>query len=122
MSPEESPVSDCGRPWTPHPAKANNTGKSVRFHTAVIEVKKAWSFEPLIPAQARLPPSAVAPVVKNIGLALQMSTKLGGIQLWQRNLASLIRSGLFQRADTGELNGLHTVVGIRRGRFLRSRA
>jgi hypothetical protein len=41
-----------------------------------------------------------------------MSTKLAGIQLWQRNLASLIRSGLFQRADTGALNGLHTVVGI----------
>jgi hypothetical protein len=41
-----------------------------------------------------------------------MTTKLADIQLWQRSLASLIRSGLFQRADTGELNGLHTVVGI----------
>jgi hypothetical protein len=41
-----------------------------------------------------------------------MAMKLADIQLWQRNLASLIRSGLFQRADTGELNGLHTVVGI----------
>jgi hypothetical protein len=41
-----------------------------------------------------------------------MSTKLADIQLWQRNLASLIRSGLFTRAATGELHGLHTVVGI----------
>jgi hypothetical protein len=41
-----------------------------------------------------------------------MATKLADIQLWQRNLASLIRSGLFTRAETGELHGLHTVVGI----------
>ncbi|HEV3166634.1 MAG TPA: hypothetical protein VGZ22_21595 [Isosphaeraceae bacterium] len=41
-----------------------------------------------------------------------MTTKLADIQLWQRNLASLIRSGLFQRAATGELHGLYTVVGI----------
>jgi hypothetical protein len=44
------------------------------------------------------------------GLAMPM--KLADVQLWQRNLASLIRSGLFQKADTGEINGLHTVVGI----------
>jgi hypothetical protein len=44
------------------------------------------------------------------GLAMPM--KLAEVQLWQRNLASLIRSGLFQKADTGEINGLHTVVGI----------
>jgi hypothetical protein len=41
-----------------------------------------------------------------------MQTKLAETQLWQRNLASLIRSGLFQRADTGEMHGLHTVIGI----------
>jgi hypothetical protein len=41
-----------------------------------------------------------------------MTMKLAEIQLWQRNLASLIRSGLFQRAETGELNGLHTVFGV----------
>jgi hypothetical protein len=41
-----------------------------------------------------------------------MQTKLAETQLWQRNLASLIRSGLFQRADTGEMYGLHTVIGI----------
>jgi len=41
-----------------------------------------------------------------------MATKLAEIQLWQRNLASLIRSGLFTRAATGELHGLHTVVGV----------
>lgn len=40
-----------------------------------------------------------------------MSMKLADIQLWQRNLASLIRSGLFTRAKTGEFNGLFTVVG-----------
>ena len=41
-----------------------------------------------------------------------MLAKLAETQLWQQNLASLIRSGLFKRAETGELNGLHTVVGI----------
>jgi len=41
-----------------------------------------------------------------------MQTKLAETQLWQRNLASLIRSGLFLRADTSELHGLHTVIGV----------
>ncbi len=41
-----------------------------------------------------------------------MMTKLAETQLWQQNLASLIRSGLFSRAETGELHGLFTVVGI----------
>ena len=41
-----------------------------------------------------------------------MTTKVAETQLWQQNLASLIRSGLFSRASTGELNGLFTVVGI----------
>ncbi|MFO0910925.1 MAG: hypothetical protein U0794_21725 [Isosphaeraceae bacterium] len=41
-----------------------------------------------------------------------MTTKLADTQLWQQNLASLIRSGLFSRAVTSELNGLHTVVGV----------
>ena len=41
-----------------------------------------------------------------------MLTKLAETQLWQRNLASLIRSGLFQRADTSVMHGLHTVIGI----------
>jgi hypothetical protein len=41
-----------------------------------------------------------------------MSAKLADTQLWQNNLASLIRSGLFLRAETSEFNGLHTVVGI----------
>jgi hypothetical protein len=41
-----------------------------------------------------------------------MLTKLAEIQIWQRNLASLIRSGLFQRAETSELHGLHTVIGV----------
>ena len=43
---------------------------------------------------------------------LAMLTKLADTQLWQQNLASLIRSGLFSRAETGELHGLYTVVGI----------
>ena len=41
-----------------------------------------------------------------------MTAKLAETQLWQQNLASLIRSGLFLRATTGEVNGLFTVVGI----------
>jgi hypothetical protein len=41
-----------------------------------------------------------------------MLTKLADTQLWQQNLASLIRSGLFSRAETGETHGLFTVVGI----------
>ncbi|GAC1451222.1 MAG: hypothetical protein NVSMB9_36190 [Isosphaeraceae bacterium] len=41
-----------------------------------------------------------------------MLTKLADTQLWQQNAASLIRSGLFARAETGEFNGLFTVVGI----------
>ena len=40
------------------------------------------------------------------------TTKLSDVQLWQRNLASLIRSGLFKRAELGESNGLHLIVGI----------
>jgi hypothetical protein len=41
-----------------------------------------------------------------------MMTKLAETQLWQQNMASLIRSGLFSRAVTGELHGLFTVVGV----------
>jgi hypothetical protein len=32
--------------------------------------------------------------------------------LWQRNLASLIASGLFVRAEVGRSHGLATVVGV----------
>ena len=46
----------------------------------------------------------------NKGLA--MLTKLADTQLWQQNAASLIRSGLFSRAATGEFHGLYAVVGI----------
>ncbi len=41
-----------------------------------------------------------------------MLAKLAETQLWQQNVASLIRSGLFKRAETGEFHGLYTVVGI----------
>jgi hypothetical protein len=41
-----------------------------------------------------------------------MGAKLADTQLWQRNLASLIRSGLFIRAETGRIHGLYTVVGV----------
>ena len=41
-----------------------------------------------------------------------MFAKLAETQLWQQNLASLIRSGLFKRAEMGEFHGLYTVVGI----------
>jgi hypothetical protein len=47
-------------------------------------------------------------------MRLAMTAKLAETQLWQYNLASLIRSGLFLRAETGELNGLYTVIGIYR--------
>jgi hypothetical protein len=41
-----------------------------------------------------------------------MSATSAGNRLWQQNLASLIRSGLFKKAATGEANGLFTVVGV----------
>jgi hypothetical protein len=41
-----------------------------------------------------------------------MTAKLAETQLWQQNMASLIRSGLFSKAATGEINGLYTVVGV----------
>lgn len=43
-----------------------------------------------------------------------MVKKLNETALWQRNLASLIRSGLFDRAEVVEYRGLHVVVGIYR--------
>ena len=43
---------------------------------------------------------------------LAMTAKLAETQLWQQNMASLIRSGLFSRAITGEMHGLYTVVGV----------
>jgi hypothetical protein len=43
-----------------------------------------------------------------------MTANSAETQLWQQSLASLIRSGLFSRAATGEANGLFTVVGIYR--------
>ena len=41
-----------------------------------------------------------------------MTAKMAETLLWQQNLASLIRSGLFSQAATGEANGLFTVVGV----------
>lgn len=41
-----------------------------------------------------------------------MTTLFAETTLWQRNLASLIRSGLFRRADVVVLKGLHAVVGV----------
>ena len=41
-----------------------------------------------------------------------MATTLAETQLWQQNLASLIRSGLFSKAAIGKANGLFTVVGV----------
>ncbi len=41
-------------------------------------------------------------------------TKLAETQRWQLNLASLIRSGLLVRAETGESRGLFTVYGVYR--------
>ncbi len=41
-----------------------------------------------------------------------MTARLSETQLWQQNLASLIRSGLFSRAETRESHGLYAVVGV----------
>jgi hypothetical protein len=41
-----------------------------------------------------------------------MTMKLAEITLWQRNLASLIRSGLYQRAAVVKTQGLFQVVGV----------
>lgn len=41
-----------------------------------------------------------------------MTAKVSETQLWQQTLASLIRSGLYSKASTGELKGLFTVVGV----------
>jgi len=43
-----------------------------------------------------------------------MMTKLTEVTLWQRNLASLIRSGLLERAEIVEVQHLYSVVGIYR--------
>ncbi len=41
-----------------------------------------------------------------------MTTTMSETTLWQRNLASLIRSGLFDRAEVIDSQGLHAVVGV----------
>jgi hypothetical protein len=41
-----------------------------------------------------------------------MTIKLAEITLWQRSLASLIRSGLYRRAAVVEAQGLFLVVGV----------
>lgn len=41
-----------------------------------------------------------------------MTAKLAETQLWQQNLASLIRSRLFSKAATRQMHGLYTVVGV----------
>jgi hypothetical protein len=41
-----------------------------------------------------------------------MLIKLAEVALWQRNLASLIRSGLFKHAEIQEVFGLFAVIGV----------
>ena len=41
-----------------------------------------------------------------------MTTTMSETTLWQRNLASLIRSGLFSGAEVIDSKGLHAVVGV----------
>ena len=41
-----------------------------------------------------------------------MTIPLAETTLWQQNLASLIRSGLFQRAEVVGIKGLNAIVGI----------
>ena len=43
-----------------------------------------------------------------------MMTTIAQTTLWQQNLASLIRSGLFVRAEIEELRGLHVIFGVYR--------
>jgi hypothetical protein len=41
-----------------------------------------------------------------------MTTNISQATLWQRKLASLIRSGLFKRAELAQARGLHVIVGV----------
>jgi hypothetical protein len=41
-----------------------------------------------------------------------MTLKLAEVTLWQRNLASLIRSGLLDHAEIIAVQGLFTIVGV----------
>jgi hypothetical protein len=41
-----------------------------------------------------------------------MTATIAETTLWQRNLASLIRSGLFLKAEVAPIKGLHAVVGV----------
>lgn len=41
-----------------------------------------------------------------------MTTLFAETTLWQQNLASLIRSGLFVRAEVVGLKGLNAIVGV----------
>lgn len=41
-----------------------------------------------------------------------MIARLAESQLWQQNLASLIRSGLFSKATTRQSHGIYSVVGM----------
>jgi hypothetical protein len=41
-----------------------------------------------------------------------MLMKLAETTLWQRNLASLIRSGLLAQAEIGEVNNLYAIIGV----------
>lgn len=41
-----------------------------------------------------------------------MAAKLSETALWQTNLASLLRSGLFHRVDVIDCRGLFAVVGV----------
>ena len=41
-----------------------------------------------------------------------MTTTMIETTLWQRNLASLIRSGLFTGSEVSDSKGLHAVVGV----------
>lgn len=62
---------------------------------------------------AKSPPNGQGTVhTQQLAQGLAMITKLADTQLWQRNLASLIRSGLFTHAEMGESHGLYTVVGV----------
>jgi hypothetical protein len=51
-------------------------------------------------------------ITRDITRFYDMTMKTAETTLWQRNLASLIRTGLFDRAEVIGLRGLHAIVGV----------
>jgi hypothetical protein len=50
--------------------------------------------------------------IRNRRRRFAMTAMIAETTLWQRNLASLIRSGLFHKAEVIAYKGLHAIVGV----------